>query len=357
MTRNNILLVVTLCSLAVTLATIKTFQNRSHSSGLNASPGSHLSDAEASIVLYEPLPHPYCTEVGEGATAYGKEHNIPILVKVGQESTQANVNQNIESLFTMGYRAFSFYPVDPAGSKGLMNRLHHSGKIAVVYGAQPEEGSETSFAVATDTRKAAALATEKLVQLMGGHGRILNVLESMTDGNTPLRIKAIEGVVSNHAEVHIIQTVGDVTTEQQAREKIESALVARGDEVDGIICTGYTTTVATAMLISEHNSKPGARFIHFVGLDTDERVIKAIREGWVDATLAQNPFGHGYISVALLDLMQKGWIPKSSYQFIDSGCMVITKENVAFFHTGIQEMTRVIVDDLRTKYLTEPALK
>ncbi len=352
MTRNNILLVATLLTLVVTLAVIKTAQNHARSQ-----PPDHGAKAEAEIVLYEPLPHPYCTEVGDGASAYGAEHGLEILVKVGQESTQANVNQNLESLFTLGYRAFSFYPVDPAGSKALLGRLHRAGRVAVVYGAQPEEGSETSFAVATDTRKAAALATEKLIQILGGHGRILNVLESMTDANTPLRVAAIEGVVSNHAEVRIIQTVGDVTTEQQAREKIESALVARGDEVDGIICTGYTTTVAAAVLVSEHNRKPGARFIHFVGLDTDERVLKAVREGWVDATLAQNPFGHGYISVALLDSMLKGWQPKQKYQFIDSGCVVVTKDNVDNFKTGIREMTRIIVDDLKSKYLLPPQVK
>ena len=339
MTRNNLLLLVTLAGLALALGAIKFVQARIVHASLEP------------IVLYEPLPHPYCTAVGKGGEAYAQEHGVGVRVVVGQESTQANVNQNIESLFTLGHKAFAFYPVDPAGSKGLFARLHQAGRLAVAYGAQPEAGSATPFAVATDTQAAATLAAETLVDLLGKRGRILNVLESLTDANTPIRKAAIEAVIAKYPDAEIIQTVGDVTTEAKAREKIESALVARGTEVDGIICTGYTTTVAAATLLSEHNNKPGAKRIRFVGLDTDDRVLAAIRNGSIDATLAQNPFGHGYISCALLDLMVQSWKPKADYQFIDSGCVAVTKENVETFQAGIEEMTRKIVGELKTKYV------
>ncbi|HMP81902.1 MAG TPA: sugar ABC transporter substrate-binding protein [Verrucomicrobiota bacterium] len=342
MTRNNILLLVTLGALAVALTAIKIYQSRNGMSAVEP------------IVHYAPLPHPYCNACGVGAAAYGADSGTRVRVVVGQESTMANLSQNIESLFTVGHQAFAFIPVDPAGAKGLFTRLKKAGRFSVAYGAQPAEGSDTPFAVATDTQAAATLAAEKLCELLGYNGRILNVLESLTDANTPIRQKAIETVVAKYPGVRVIQTVGDVTTEQKAREKIESALVARGDEVDGVICTGYTTTVAAAMLLAERNRKPGAKRVRFVGLDTDERVLAAIREGGVDMTLAQNPFGHGYISCALLDLMLQGWTPKADYAFVDAGCVPVTKENVDTFQAGIEEMTKNIVGELKTKYLDAP---
>jgi ribose transport system substrate-binding protein len=349
MTRNNLLLVAVVGGLAVVLAAIKIIQ-----SGRSAGEVELARSAIEPIVLYEPLSHPYCTAVGVGAAAYSRDSGTPVRIYVGQESTQANVNGNIESMFTFGHRAFAFYPVDPAGSKGLFARLRRADCLAVAYGAQPDEGSETPFAVATATHAAATLAAEELVKLLGGRGRILNVLESLTDANTPIRRAAIEAVVARHPGVEIVQTVGDVTTEQKARELIESALVARGDEVDAVICTGYTTTVAAATLLSELNNRPGARRIRFVGLDTDDRVLATIRNGSIDMTLAQNPFGHGYISCALLDLVLQGWKPATDYQFIDSGCVPVTRENVDSFQPGIEEMTRTIVADLKTKYLNPP---
>lgn len=337
------MLLLTLGVLTAALGGIKIYQSR------------HAAVSLEPIVLYEPLPHPYCNAVGEGAKAYAKDTGTPVRVVVGQESTMANLNQNVESLYTVGHRAFAFIPVDPAGAKGLFTRLKTSGRFAVAYGAQPAEGSDTAFAVATDTKSAATLAAENLCELMGYKGKILNVLESLTDANTPIRKAAVEAVVAKYPGVEIIQTVGDVTTEQKAREKIESALVARGKEVDAVICTGYTTTVAAATLLADHNRKPGAKRIRFVGLDTDERVLAAIRDGSVDMTLAQNPFGHGYISCALLDLMLQGWQPKVPYQFVDAGCVPVTRENVDSFQAGIEAMTKDIVAELKTKYLQPPS--
>ncbi|MDQ8197673.1 sugar ABC transporter substrate-binding protein [Pelagicoccus enzymogenes] len=341
MTRNNKFLILTLLGLFLVLAGIKWSQSGSEGTAIDP------------IVLYLPLPHPYCNAVGEGGKAYQESTGTGVRVLVGQESTQANVNTNVESMYTLGHQGFAIYPVDPAGSKGLFARLRDGGRHVVAYGAEPMEGSAATFAVATNTRSAATQATEQLIQLMGGQGKILNVLESLTDANTPIRKAAIEEVVAKYPKVEIIQTVGDVTTEAKAREKIESALVARGDEVDGIICTGYTTTVAASVLLSERNAKAGAKRIRFVGLDTDERVLEAIRLGHVDATLAQNPFGHGYISCALLDRLLNGWEPVESYQFIDSGAVVVTRENVDDFQPGIESMTKRIVSEIEGKYLVK----
>ena len=97
----------------------------------------------------------------------------------------------------------------------------------MAYAAQPEAGPETPFAVATDTHAAATLAAEKLVELLGRRGKILNVLESLTDANTPVRKAAIEAVVAKYPDVQIIQTIGDVTTEQKSAARRSKARWSR----------------------------------------------------------------------------------------------------------------------------------
>jgi ribose transport system substrate-binding protein len=345
MTRNNVLLLVTVGAIVVALSAIKAVQLHGGATGLSrAKP----------MVLSTPIPHPYCTAVANGGEAFAKEHGIDLRVVVSRDGVQGTISSDVESMFTLGHKAFAIYPVDPAGSKGLFGRLSEHGCFVVAYGAQPAPGTAAPFAVATDTQAAATTAAEKLIDLMGGQGKIIDVLESLTDANTTIRRAAVEAVVKKHPGVSIVLTVGDVTTEEAAREKIEGALVARGYDVDGVICTGYTTTVAAAGLLKEYHAKPGVKRIRFVGLDDDKRVLAAIRDGSIDATLAQNPFGHGYISCALLQLLMEGWKPKVPYQFIDSGCIVVTKENVDTFGPKIEEVTKGIVADLKTKYF-EPA--
>ena len=89
------------------------------------------------------------------------------------------------------------------------------------------------------------------------------------------------------------------------------------------------------------------------------------RAGWIfligvadiDATVAQNPFGHGYISCALLDLMQHGWEPRKTYQFIDSGAVMVTRENVDTFQNDVERTTQRIVDELTKAYLKREGAK
>ena len=217
MTKNS-LLVGMLLFFGVILTIIKLYQNQS-TQGF----GVPKATKQADLVLYLALTHPYFTEVGMGGQAFSDKFKIPVLIKTGQDGTQANVSQNIESLFTLGYKAFSLYPVEPAGGKGLKKKKKNGGRFVVCFGAQPAEGTEVSFCIATDTRLAAMTATEHLIKTMGEKGNILNVLEGMSDSNTPIRVAAIEEVVSKYPNVKIIQTIGDVSTEQlRKKSKVHS---------------------------------------------------------------------------------------------------------------------------------------
>ena len=91
---------------------------------------------------------------------------------------------------------------------------------------------------------------------MGGKGSILNVLETVTDINTKKRDDGISEVVAAHPGVEIIQTISDMTQVSEATVKIQSALAARMDEIDGIITTGYNPTIAAASVLTEWHKDP-----------------------------------------------------------------------------------------------------
>ena len=307
------------------------------------------------IVWYAPAPHPYTNEVKAGVEACEKEIGKPILKVFGQEWTQDNENMNIESLSTKGHRAFSIYPVDPAGSNGLFRMLKENGQLVVAYGAEPQLPTPAAFTVTTDIKGAAMFACEELIKLMGGKGNILNVLELVTDINTKKRDEGIREVVARHPGVRIVQTISGLSHVGDATTKIQSALAARADEIDGIICTGYNPTIAAAAVLTEWHRDPSHKRIRFVGIDTGPTVLQAIRDGYIDATVAQNPFGHGYISCMLLSLMLDGWTPRQPYQFIKAGHLLVTKANLDTYQQEIRKMTERIVAELETKYLKPPA--
>jgi len=224
------------------------------------------------IVWYAPAPHPYISEVKAGVEACEKHTGKPILKVLGQEWTQDNENMNVESLSTKGHQAFSIYPVDPAGSNGLFRMLRENGQLVVAYGAEPHLPTPAAFTVTTDIKGAAMFACEELIKLMGGKGNILNVLELVTDINTKKRDEGIRQVVAKHPGVKIVQTISGVSHVSDATTKIQSALAARADEIDGIICTGYNPTIAAAAVLTEWHRDPSHKRIRFVGIDTGPTV-------------------------------------------------------------------------------------
>jgi ribose transport system substrate-binding protein len=226
--------------------------------------------------------------------------------------------------------------------------------LVVAYGAEPGLPTPVPFTVATDIRAAAMTAADKLIDLMGGQGRILNVLELVTDINTKKRDDGIREVVARHPGVEIIQTISDMTQVSEATVKIQSALAARMNEIDGMITTGYNPTIAAASVLTEWHKDPRHKRIRFIGIDTGSTVLQAIRDGAIDATVAQNPPGHGYLSCLLLKLLLDGWTPVKDYQFIDAGIVIVTKDNLETYASDVRKITDGIAADLKTRYLRPP---
>lgn len=306
------------------------------------------------IVWYGPMPHPYVSEVKAGVEDCGKDFGVKIFTMVGQEWTQDNENINVEALSTRGHKAFSIYPGDAAGANGLFAALRRKGQLVVAYGAEPALPTPASFTVATDIKGAAMTACEELIKMMGEKGNILNVLETVTDINTKKRDEGINEVVAKYPNVNIVQTIADMTQVSEATNKIQSALAARSDEIDGIITTGYNPTIAAAAILTEWHKNPNHKRIRFIGIDTGPTVLQAIRDGYIDATIAQNPFGHGYISCAILKMTLDGWKPKKDYQFINAGIVKVTKKNIDTYPQEVRKITDGIVAVLETKYLVPP---
>ncbi len=306
------------------------------------------------IAWYGNAAHPYITEVRAGVEAFSRDTGVRVFCTVGQEWTQDNQNANVESLSTQGYRGFSLYPGDPAGANGLFSLLRSRGQHVVAFGAEPALPTPIAFTVATDIKGAAKAAAEELIRLMGNRGKILNLLEAVTDVNTRKRDEGIREVVAKYPAVEIVQTLSDMIQMGEATTKIQSALAARAGDVDGIIATGFNPTVAATAILKEWHKDPDHKRIRFVGIDTDPTVLRAVREGAIDATIAQNPFGHGYVSCALLSWLNDGWTPRQPYQFIDAGIVIVTQTNLDTYPAQVRATTDALLARLKSSYLNPP---
>ncbi|MBK8047934.1 MAG: substrate-binding domain-containing protein [Anaerolineales bacterium] len=304
-------------------------------------------------VWYAPAPHPYFEQVKLGVDAFEKDTGITVEKQIGPDWEQNSQNQRMEALAAKGFNAFSVYPANASGANGLYEELTATGINIANFGTSTDQPTTASFAVATDVKAAAMAATEELIKAMGGKGNIINILEVLTDPNTVLRKAGIEEVVAKYPDVKIIQEVAGMATTEEATQKVGDALSANIDTVDGIIATGYTPSVAIAQVLGEYKSKGGERAIHAVGIDTDDIVMQAIKDGVMDGTIVQNPYGHGYLSLMLLKHLADGYKPIEGVYFIDAGFAFANKDNLETYNDDILKVTDQIKNDLLTKYLVK----
>jgi ribose transport system substrate-binding protein len=317
------------------------------------------SDAESAApatgdfkpVWYAPAPHPYFEDVRKGVEAFEKDFSLPVEKQIGPDWKQDSQNQRMEALAAQGFNAFSVYPADASGANGLYEELTAQGVHIANFGTSTAQPTTASFAVATDVKAAAMYATEELIKAMGGKGNIINVLEVLEDPNTALRKQGIEEVVAQHPNVKIIQEVAGMTSVETAVQKVGDSLSANIDTVDGIIATGYTPSVAIAQVLGEYKAKGGERTIHAVGIDTDAAVIEAIKDGVMDGTIVQNPYGHGYLSLLLLKYLSEGYKPKADQYFVNAGFAFATKTNLETYNDDILKVTEQIKGELLETYL------
>lgn len=312
-----------------------------------AGASAHAQDTK--YAWYASTIHPYFAEVEKGVDAFAADNKVEVRKLLGQDWTQENENQNVEALAAQGYNAISIYPADVTAAKSLYEEVVAQGVLIVDFGQATSTPTPASFYVGTDTKAAAMQATEALIASMGGKGNILNVLEVPSE-NTLLRKAGVEEIVAKHPDVKIIQEVAGMTTVEESTEKVQSALAANIDQIDGIIATGYTPTVAIAQLLTDYNAK-ATKKIHFFGIDTDAIVIDAIKAGFIDGTMAQNPYGHGYISMELLKYLRDGYKVKDGVHAVDAGVVAVTKANVDTYQNDITATTKSILASLTTKYL------
>jgi ribose transport system substrate-binding protein len=236
----------------------------------------------------------------------------------------------------------------------VFDELGQQGVNVVTFGAATSQMTE-KFCVATDVQAAAQAAAEDVIKAMGGKGGILNVLEVLSDTNTLKRKAGVEAAIAAHgSDVTLVQQVADITSIDQGTQKISAAISANPDKINGIVCTGNVASSAAVQVLNDYYQRdPNAPKIYLVCIDTPDDVMNGIKSGVVYGTIAQNTFAHGYIPLLIMQMMNDGYKKVDGTYFIDSGCVLVTKDNAETFKDDLQKVTDQIKADLGTKYLTK----
>jgi ribose transport system substrate-binding protein len=317
---------------------------------------------DSRVALVPGGPHPYFAAWEQAGADAVRDFGLGAAdYRVPQAWELSQQNQLLESLLTQGYNGFLIFPGDPVGTNSVVSELTGEGAQVITLAGCLQQPSDDAFCLGTDTGNSAYLGTKELIERMGGSGRIAHFTGFLVDPNTQLRIDAVQRAADEtNGQVEVVQVIADIDAPEPAEEKINAYLAAEAANVDGIITTAWVPAVVAANALR----RLGDKRIHMVGIDHDEVVIQAIKDGFVDGTMLQNPYGQGYIGAFAVDRLAAGCTvavdaPFGSTaltdRFIDSGTTFVDATAVDDYIASMQAVTADLMADFEATYLDCPA--
>jgi ribose transport system substrate-binding protein len=264
--------------------------------------------------------HQFWQAVKSGAEQAGKDYNVRITFE-GPE-TEAMVDKQIDMLSSALAKhpsAIGFAALDSKAAIPLLKKAQAS-KIPVIAFDSGVDSDVPMTTATTDNRAAAALAADKMAQLVGDAGEVALVVHDQTSRTgIDRRDGFVERMKSAHPKVNVVSVQYGAGDHLKSTEIAKSMLQAYPN-LKGIFGANEGSVAGVINAVRETHRK-----IVVIGYDSGKQQKDAIREGIEAGAITQNPVGIGYKTVEAAVRALKGEkLPK----VIDTGYYWYDKTNI-----------------------------
>lgn len=273
-------------------------------------------------VISKGFQHQFWQAVKKGAEKAAAEFNVDITFE-GPE-TESQVDKQIEMLqaaLDKKPAAIAFAALDSKAAIPLLEKAQ-SDDIPVIGFDSGVDSSIPVTTAATDNVAAAALAADKMAELIGGKGEVAIVAHDQTSRTGVDRrdgfVKQIEAKYPDIKIVDIQYGGGD----HLKSTDVAKAIIQAHPDIKGIFGANEGSAIGVMNAVTELK-KEGK--IVIIGYDSGKLQIDAIRNGLMAGAITQDPIGIGYWAVKAAVQAKKGEsVPKT----IDTGFHWYDKTNI-----------------------------
>lgn len=266
--------------------------------------------------------HQFWQAVKQGAEQAAQEFNVKITFE-GPES-ESQIDKQIEMLqaaLDKKPNAIGFAALDSQAAIGLLEKAKSSNIPVIAF----DSGVDSDIPVATastDNEAAAALAADKMGELIGGEGKVALVVHDQTSvTGVSRRDGFVNQIKSKYPNIEVVDIQYGGGDHLKSTDLAKAIMQAHPD-LKGIFGSNEGSAIGVINAVQEMN-KVGSLVI--VGFDSGKQQIDAIKNGVAAGAVTQNPVGIGYETVkAAVAAMNGETVEKQ----IDTGFYWYDKDNL-----------------------------
>jgi ribose transport system substrate-binding protein len=293
-------------------------------------PAANPSSAKLTIaVIPKGTTHEFWKSIHAGSvkaarelTAQGTEVDVIWKGPIREDDREQQI-QVVEGFISQGVRGIVLAPLDNRALVRPVEEAKSAGIPTVVIDSGLESSNIVSF-VATDNLKGGMLAAERLGELLGGKGKVLLLRYQEGSASTQQREEGfLTQMKAKYPSIEVIssdQYAGP--TRDTAKRASENLLNRFGSDLQGIFTPNESST-AGMLLALQDIDKAGK--VAFVGFDSSQQFVDAMKAKQLDGIVLQNPFKMGYLGVRT---MVEHLLGRPVEKLIDTGVIIVTPLNI-----------------------------
>ncbi len=239
------------------------------------------------------------------------------------ESAVADEVNMVDNAVNRGVKGIVLAPSDPDALIPAVKRANEAGiPVAIIDSALSAGGDGTyQTLLSTDNCAAGKLAASKMIEAVGGAGKVAVMSYVAGVGSELGRVGCFVEEIKANSKIEIVGPFYSQSQMATALNQTTDVLAANPD-LKGIFGANEPTAVGMGRAIQQAGK---AGQIVAIGFDGNEDLQAFVKDGTLNGTLVQGSFQMGELGVkAVLDLIAG----KSVEPKVDTGVVYVTKDNI-----------------------------
>jgi len=245
--------------------------------------------------------HQFWQAVKAGADKAAAEFGVTVTFEGPDNETQVDRQLDmLSAALARGPDAIGFAALDSQAAIPLLQQATDAGIPVIAFDSGVESDIPLTTAT-TDNIAAAAMAADKMAELIGGEGQIAVVAHDQTSRTgIDRRDGFVNRIAEQYPNIEVVSVQYGAGDQLQSTEITKSILLAN-PELKGI----FGTNEGSAIGVANGKREVGSDIV-VIGFDSSKAQLDAIREGVISGAITQNPVGIGYETVKAAVAALKG---------------------------------------------------